>query len=56
MAFELNPQTRNETAVQVNWLSTALLAMLLLPALEAPSAPAPRLTIVSSKAGEWAAF
>lgn len=30
--------------------------MLLLPVLEASSAPAPRLTIVGSETGEWAAF
>ena len=55
-AFELSPQTHNEVSVQVNWLSTALLAMLLLPVLEASGAPAPRLTIVSSETGEWAGF
>jgi NAD(P)-dependent dehydrogenase (short-subunit alcohol dehydrogenase family) len=55
-AFELNPQTHNEVVVQVNWLSTALLAMLLLPVLEASGAPAPRLTIVGSETGEWAGF
>jgi NAD(P)-dependent dehydrogenase (short-subunit alcohol dehydrogenase family) len=56
MIFELNPQTHSETTVQVNWLSMALLAMLLFPVLEASSSPAPRLTIVSSETREWAAF
>lgn len=55
-AFERNPQTHNEVSVQVNWLSTALLAMLLLPVLEASRAPVPRLTVVGSETGEWAAF
>jgi NAD(P)-dependent dehydrogenase (short-subunit alcohol dehydrogenase family) len=41
-AFELNSQTHNEVVVQVNWLSTGLLAIMLLPILEVSGAPSPR--------------
>lgn len=45
--FRLAPETGHEETVQVNYLSTALLAVLLLPALKAksPDAPPGRLTI-----------
>ncbi|KAL8959022.1 MAG: hypothetical protein Q9193_004034 [Seirophora villosa] len=57
--LEVNKTTGHEETIQVNYLSTALLAILLLPVLEAkradPNRPG-RITIVSSEMGEWAKF
>lgn len=53
-----SPATSFEEDVQVNYLSTDLLAILLLPVLKAKkSGPAPgRITIVSSDTAAWAKF
>jgi NAD(P)-dependent dehydrogenase (short-subunit alcohol dehydrogenase family) len=58
VAFEANPSTRHEEMFQVNYLSTALLGLLLLPALKAkePSGRAGRLTLVASGAALIAEF
>jgi NAD(P)-dependent dehydrogenase (short-subunit alcohol dehydrogenase family) len=56
--FELNPSTGHEETIQINYLSTALLSIILLPVLAAKS-PANfpgRLTIVGSGTAYWAAF
>ncbi|KAI1408291.1 NAD(P)-binding protein [Hypoxylon sp. FL1857] len=56
--FELNPSTRHEEAIQVNYLSTALLTILLLPVIKAknqPEAPG-RIVLVSSEGAAWADF
>lgn len=47
----VNEHTGNEVTVQTNWLSTGLLALLLVPVLEASKAPSPQLSIVSSETG-----
>ncbi|KAK6079206.1 short-chain dehydrogenase [Seiridium cupressi] len=50
LQFSLVPETKHEKLIQVNYLSTMLLAILLLPVLKAKSPPGEpgRLTIVSS--------
>ena len=53
--FELNPKTGHEKTIQVNYLSTILLSVLLLPVLKAkkqPDQPA-RLSIVASDTAFW---
>ncbi|RDW65100.1 putative short-chain dehydrogenase reductase family protein-2 [Coleophoma cylindrospora] len=58
LAFEVNSSTGHEETFQVNYLSTALLALLLLPALKnttQPSTPG-RLTLVASGAALIAEF
>jgi NAD(P)-dependent dehydrogenase (short-subunit alcohol dehydrogenase family) len=54
--FEINPSTKHEKTFQVNYISTTLLAILLLPILKAKSPPSipGRLTIVASAMG-WQA-
>jgi NAD(P)-dependent dehydrogenase (short-subunit alcohol dehydrogenase family) len=54
--FEINPSTKHEKTFQVNYISTTLLAVLLLPILKAKSPPnvPGRLTIVASAMG-WSA-
>lgn len=56
--FKLLESTQHETDFQVNYLSTSLLAILLLPVLRAKKAPSsvlpPRLSIVSSDTAYWA--
>ncbi|TRM57268.1 hypothetical protein BD626DRAFT_515617 [Schizophyllum amplum] len=48
--FELAPETKNEMSYQVNFLSNALLAVLLLPALQRTTAAGPtHLTLVGSR-------
>lgn len=58
--MEINPFTGYEETLQVNHISTALLAILLLPVLRAGrgsgSKEPGRLTIVSSETAFWAAF
>lgn len=56
--FSLNPSTGHEDTIQINYLSTILLAILLLPALKAKSQPGTpgRLTIVGSGAAYQAKF
>ncbi|KAJ4292786.1 hypothetical protein N0V90_009449 [Kalmusia sp. IMI 367209] len=53
-----SPSTGHEETMQVNYLSTALLSILLLPILKPknPSSPPGRLTIVGSSKGYSAAF
>ncbi|KAI4173140.1 MAG: hypothetical protein LQ343_003067 [Gyalolechia ehrenbergii] len=59
--LEINKSTGHDEVVQVNYLSTALLAILLLPILggsttrKAANKPG-RLTIVGSETAEWAKF
>lgn len=54
--FKLNESTKHEEIVQVNYISTALLTILLLPVLKEkrPSDKVGRLTIVSSVLGHFA--
>ncbi|KAI0186721.1 putative short-chain dehydrogenase [Astrocystis sublimbata] len=55
---EFNPKTGIEQAIQINYLSNALLMLVLLPVLRAkkqPSAPT-RLVLVSSDVAGWAKF
>ncbi|KAI4866028.1 hypothetical protein F4820DRAFT_418411, partial [Hypoxylon rubiginosum] len=55
--FNVLKATQHELTYQVNYLSTALLAILLLPVLKSKKAPSsvlpPRLTIVSSDTAYW---
>lgn len=53
--FKINEQTKHSECIQVNYLSTALLAVLLLPVLRRQSSP-PHLTIVSSEVSAWTSF
>ncbi|KAI1456432.1 NAD(P)-binding protein [Annulohypoxylon moriforme] len=56
---KLNPSTGHEETIQVNYLSMALLAILLLPVMKSklPQQQQPsRITIVSSDASAWARF
>ncbi|KAK8016816.1 short-chain dehydrogenase/reductase family protein [Apiospora rasikravindrae] len=61
-SFALNPETGHEEDVQTNYLSTALLTLLLLRAFKstnrsAPPTPAPgRIVVVSSDTAAWANF
>ncbi|KAI0723512.1 hypothetical protein C8Q76DRAFT_615793 [Earliella scabrosa] len=55
--FELNPVTRHDEVVQVNYLSTALLTILLLPVVQAKAQQSPgRIVIVNSDASAQAKF
>ncbi|KAL4917623.1 NAD(P)-binding protein [Aspergillus aurantiobrunneus] len=61
--FEQIASTGHETCIQVNWLSTALLTLLLMPILDQqaaantnPNRPRPVLSIVGSEAAGWAKF
>ncbi|KAF2833887.1 NAD(P)-binding protein [Ophiobolus disseminans] len=57
--FRLNPSTHHEEMFQINYLSTALLALLLLPILKAkhaPNSPPARLTIVNAALSLVATF
>ncbi|KAL8636359.1 MAG: hypothetical protein Q9228_006238 [Teloschistes exilis] len=56
--MQINQSTGHEEVLQVNYLSTALLAILLLPILAKSSekSKAGRLTIVGSETAEWAKF
>ncbi|KAI9148973.1 Short chain dehydrogenase virG [Paramyrothecium foliicola] len=56
--FELNPKTGHEQMLQTNYLSSALLIMLMLPILkEKKSSDKPgRLALVSSETAAWATF
>lgn len=53
--FETAPETGHEVTIQVNYLSTALLSILLLRTLKV-TVGSKRLTIVSSDTHEWASF
>jgi NAD(P)-dependent dehydrogenase (short-subunit alcohol dehydrogenase family) len=56
--FDINPRTGHEDVIQVNYLSTMLLAILLLPVLKSksPAGSPGRLTIVGSGTAYGAAF
>ncbi|OOF91244.1 hypothetical protein ASPCADRAFT_510418 [Aspergillus carbonarius ITEM 5010] len=59
--YTLNPSTSHESSIQINWLSTALLTLLLLPVLDhqatqTPHSPRPILSIVGSETAAWAKF
>jgi NAD(P)-dependent dehydrogenase (short-subunit alcohol dehydrogenase family) len=56
--FELNPSTGHEETIQINYLSTALLSILLIPVLKSrsPAGLPGRLTIVGSGVAYFAAF
>ena len=57
--MEINKPTGHEEVVQVNYLSTALLALQLLPILDKKNISRSRpgtITIVGSETAEWAAF
>ncbi|PYI10677.1 NAD(P)-binding protein, partial [Aspergillus sclerotiicarbonarius CBS 121057] len=59
--YTLNPSTSHETSIQINWLSTALLTLLLLPSLDRQAAqnsqsPRPIISIVGSETTAWAKF
>jgi NAD(P)-dependent dehydrogenase (short-subunit alcohol dehydrogenase family) len=58
MALEVNKTTGHEETVQVNYLSTALLTILMLPVLKEKNTPQKpgRLVIVSSDTAAWAKF
>ncbi|KAI1378737.1 NAD(P)-binding protein [Hypoxylon crocopeplum] len=57
-AMRLNPNTGHEETIQTNYLSTALLAILLLPVMKTKRLTTPqqpgRITITSSDAAAWA--
>ncbi|GKU06454.1 short-chain dehydrogenase reductase family protein [Fusarium langsethiae] len=55
----LNEQTNHDETIQVNYLSNALLVLLLLPAIKAtrPNQPGPtRITFTSSEVAAWSKF
>ena len=58
--FEINKETGHEVTVQTNWLSTGLLAMLLVPVLQlqynsaGSTGAVPVVTIVGSEVAQWA--
>lgn len=56
--FELNPSTHHEEDIQVNYLSTVLLTILLLPVIKAKNTPESpgRILLVSSETAAWAKF
>lgn len=56
VAFKVNPTTGHEENFQINYLSTALLALLLLPSLKNSSGTPGRLTLVASGAALIAEF
>ncbi|KAK0724467.1 hypothetical protein B0H67DRAFT_568018 [Lasiosphaeris hirsuta] len=56
---EPNPKTGHDQVIQVNYLSTALSVLLLLPAIKAKRANQPgptRITFTSSDASSWSSF
>ncbi|CAG8960320.1 hypothetical protein HYFRA_00012394 [Hymenoscyphus fraxineus] len=53
--FKINEQTKHSECIQVNYLSTALLAILLLPVIKRQRSPT-RLNIVSSEVAAWTSF
>jgi NAD(P)-dependent dehydrogenase (short-subunit alcohol dehydrogenase family) len=59
--YTMNQSTSHETSIQINWLSTALLTLLLLPALDSQASQnlnraRPVLSIVGSETAAWAKF
>lgn len=58
LAFEINENTGHEEAIQVNYLSPALLTILILPILKGKNPPSQpgRLVIVNSDVASWPKF
>ncbi|KAJ5783893.1 uncharacterized protein N7518_009570 [Penicillium psychrosexuale] len=59
--FTINQPTSHESSIQINWLSTALLTLLLLPVLDQQAAnnlnrARPVISIVGSETAAWAKF
>ncbi|KAJ5855880.1 uncharacterized protein N7529_009824 [Penicillium soppii] len=59
--FTINQPTFHESSIQINWLSTALLTLLLLPVLDQQATgslnlPRPVISIVGSETAAWAKF
>lgn len=59
--YATNPTTSHEDSIQINWLSNALLTLLLLPKLDRqahgnPNHPRPTISIVGSETAAWAKF
>ncbi|KAL1613380.1 hypothetical protein SLS54_010682 [Diplodia seriata] len=56
--LDLNPSTGHDEVVQVNYLSTALLTLLLLPVVQSKAQPQRpgRIVVVNSETAAWAAF
>ncbi|KAJ5834365.1 Short-chain dehydrogenase/reductase SDR [Penicillium robsamsonii] len=59
--FTINQPTSHESSIQINWLSTALLTLLLLPELDRQAAnnlnrARPVISIVGSETAAWAKF
>jgi NAD(P)-dependent dehydrogenase (short-subunit alcohol dehydrogenase family) len=59
--YTVNESTSHETSIQINWLSTALLTLQLLPILDRqaaqyPDRTRPVISIVSSETAAWAQF
>lgn len=56
--LRFNPKTGHEETIQVNYLSTALLTLLLLPVFKSKLAvsASPRITIVNSEVSNWTKF
>ncbi|KAL2823493.1 NAD(P)-binding protein [Aspergillus cavernicola] len=59
--YGLNASTGHEDSIQINWLSTALLTLLLMPVLDQQAAannerPRPIISIVGSETAAWAKF
>ncbi|PVH69253.1 NAD(P)-binding protein [Cadophora sp. DSE1049] len=56
--FDINPSTGHEEDIQINYLSAALFAILLLPILESNNTPERpgRFVLVNSETSAWASF
>ncbi|RHZ65527.1 uncharacterized protein CDV56_109133 [Aspergillus thermomutatus] len=59
--YTVNQSTSHETSIQINWLSTALLTLLLLPVLDSQASQnlnraRPVISIVGSETAAWAKF
>lgn len=59
--YTTNPITSHENSIQINWLSNALLTMLLLPHLDCQAQanlnrPRPVISVVGSETAAWAKF
>lgn len=57
-SLELNPRTHHDEIIQVNYLSTALLTILMLPVVQSKNSPSTpgRIVLVSSETAAWAVF
>lgn len=60
LSFEVNSSTKHEVTIQTNWLSTALLSLLLVPVLQTQytssgsTGTPPVISIVGSETAQWA--